>query len=52
MITFIISLVALMLGYLVYGAIVERVMRPDDRDPHPTCGLCWAASLPVRCTIS
>ncbi len=32
MITFIISLVALMLGYLVYGAIVERVMRPDDRE--------------------
>ena len=32
MITFIISLVALVLGYLVYGAIVERVMRPDDRD--------------------
>ena len=32
MITFIISLVALVLGYLVYGAIVERVMRPDDRE--------------------
>ena len=32
MITFIISLVALILGYLVYGAIVERVMRPDDRE--------------------
>ena len=31
MISFIISLVALVLGYLVYGAIVERVMRPDDR---------------------
>ena len=31
MITFIISLVALVLGYLIYGAIVERVMRPDDR---------------------
>ena len=31
MITFIISLVALILGYLVYGAIVERVMCPDDR---------------------
>ena len=31
MITFIISLVALVLGYLLYGAIVERVMRPDDR---------------------
>ena len=32
MITFIISLVALVLGYLVYGAIMERVMRPDDRE--------------------
>ena len=32
MITFIISLVALVLGYFVYGAIVERVMRPDDRE--------------------
>ena len=32
MITFIISLVALILGYLIYGAIVERVMRPDDRE--------------------
>ena len=32
MITFIISLVALVLGYLVYGAVVERVMRPDDRE--------------------
>jgi len=32
MISFIISLVALVLGYLVYGAVVERVMRPDDRE--------------------
>ncbi len=32
MITFIVSLLALILGYLVYGAIVERVMRPDDRE--------------------
>ena len=32
MITFIISLVALVLGYFIYGAIVERVMRPDDRE--------------------
>ena len=31
MISFIISLVALVLGYFVYGAVVERVMRPDDR---------------------
>ena len=32
MITFIISVVALILGYLVYGAVMERVMRPDDRE--------------------
>ena len=32
MITFIISIIALVLGYLVYGAIVERVMSPDDRE--------------------
>jgi carbon starvation protein CstA len=32
MITFIISLVALVVGYLVYGAVMERVMRPDDRE--------------------
>ena len=32
MITFIISLVALVLGYFVYGAIVERVIRPDNRE--------------------
>ena len=32
MITFIVSLVALVLGYLLYGAVMERVMRPDDRE--------------------
>ncbi|MBQ6080571.1 MAG: carbon starvation protein A [Muribaculaceae bacterium] len=32
MVTFIISLLALILGYLVYGAVMERVMRPDDRE--------------------
>jgi len=32
MISFIVSLVALVLGYLVYGAVMERVMRPDDRE--------------------
>ena len=32
MITFIISFIALVLGYLVYGAIVERVMSPDGRE--------------------
>ena len=32
MISFIVSLVALVIGYIVYGAIVERVMRPNDRE--------------------
>ncbi len=32
MITFIVSLVALVLGYLIYGAVMERVMHPDDRE--------------------
>ena len=31
MITFLLSLVALVLGYLVYGRFVERVFGPDDR---------------------
>ena len=31
MITFIVSLVALVVGYLVYGRFVERVFAPDDR---------------------
>ena len=32
MITFIISIVALILGYVIYGAVVERVFGPDDRE--------------------
>ena len=32
MISFIVSLVALVLGYLIYGAVMVRVMRPDDRE--------------------
>ena len=31
MITFFISLAALVVGYLVYGSFVERVFSPDDR---------------------
>ena len=31
MISFSLSLVALLLGYLLYGRFVERVFRPDDR---------------------
>ena len=32
MITFILSLLALVLGYFVYGRFVERVFGPDDRE--------------------
>lgn len=32
MITFLISLVALVLGYMIYGRVVERVFGPDDRE--------------------
>lgn len=31
MISFIVSVVALLLGYFIYGSIVERVFSPDDR---------------------
>ncbi|MBO4826684.1 MAG: carbon starvation protein A [Prevotella sp.] len=31
MITFCVSLLALVLGYFVYGKFIERVVRPDDR---------------------
>ncbi len=31
MYTFVVSLVALVLGYIIYGAIVERIIAPDDR---------------------
>jgi carbon starvation protein CstA len=31
MITFLISLVALVIGYIVYGHIIEKVFAPDDR---------------------
>ena len=31
MISFLISLVALVLGYMIYGRVVERVFGPDDR---------------------
>ena len=32
MVTFLISLAALFLGYMIYGRIVERVFGPDDRE--------------------
>jgi carbon starvation protein CstA len=31
MISFTLSLVALLLGYLLYGRLVERIFRPDNR---------------------
>ena len=31
MISFVVSLIALVLGYLLYGKFVERVFGPDDR---------------------
>ena len=31
MVSFLISLVALLLGYFIYGKVVERVFGPDDR---------------------
>jgi len=31
MISFVISLIALVFGYLIYGRIVERIIAPDDR---------------------
>ena len=31
MISFLVSLVALVLGYLLYGRFVEKVFAPDDR---------------------
>lgn len=35
MITFSVSLVCLLLGYLLYGAVVERVIRPSDATKMP-----------------
>ena len=32
MITFLISIVALVMGYFIYGSIVERIIAPDDRE--------------------
>lgn len=31
MITFLVALAALIIGYIVYGAIVEKIFKPDDR---------------------
>lgn len=31
MISFLISIVALVLGYLIYGKVVERIFGPDER---------------------
>ena len=31
MVTFIVSLLALVLGYVFYGKLVEKIFSPDDR---------------------
>ncbi|MBQ4146746.1 MAG: carbon starvation protein A, partial [Prevotella sp.] len=31
MITFVLSVLALVAGYLIYGRVVERIFGPDDR---------------------
>lgn len=38
MITFVLSLIALVAGYLIYGRIVERIFAPDDR-PTPAVSM-------------
>ena len=38
MLSFLLSLVALILGYLIYGKFVERVVAPDDR-PTPAVAM-------------
>lgn len=38
MITFTVSLIALVVGYLVYGRLVERIIAPDDR-PTPAISM-------------
>ena len=36
MISFLISIVALVIGYFIYGAIIERIVSPDDRETPAT----------------
>lgn len=52
MITFLISLAALVLGYLVYGRFVERIFVPDDRVTPAVAqadGLDYVGCLIGRC---
>ena len=35
MISFILCVAALVVGYLLYGAFVEKVFRPDENRPTP-----------------
>ena len=35
MITFVLSLFALVIGYMVYGKFIEKVFGPDDRPTQP-----------------
>lgn len=36
MITFVVALLLLFVGYQLYGRVAERVFRPDDRPPPPS----------------
>lgn len=44
MISFTLSLLALIVGYLVYGKFVERVFGPDDR-PTPAVSKATASTM-------
>ena len=39
MISFILSLVALIVGYLIYGRFVERIFGPDENRPTPAVSM-------------
>ena len=64
MVTFIASLLLLVLGYVLYGAFVDKVFGAESQRAQvlssvlfrvsclvlpPTYGLCWDASLAVLC---
>ena len=36
MYTFIVSLICLVLGYVIYGKVVERIMQPDAKRVTPS----------------
>ena len=49
MISFTLSLIALVLGYLLYGRFVERVFAPDDR---VTPAVAKADGLDTSCFLT